>query len=107
MRTERQVGLDALFEAGQSQLLEAGDLALRERLVGEVGQRRPAPERERLAQLGGGARGIAAGERSPTLFEEALEPVSVQALRIDVRRTYPGARVSNRPSPRLLRSRET
>ena len=39
----------------RAQLLEPGDLGLRERLVHEVGERRAAPERERLAErrLGG------------------------------------------------------
>ena len=45
--TEREVGLDAVLERDQPQLLEPRDLVLRERLVGEIGQRRPAPERER------------------------------------------------------------
>ena len=46
-----QIGVDPLLERRQPQLLETGDLGLRERLVGEVGERRPAPKRERLAQL--------------------------------------------------------
>ena len=64
MPAERQVGFDAVLERGQAQLLEPGDLVLRERLVGEVGQRRPAPEVERGAQVLGGARcGVAPLER--------------------------------------------
>ncbi len=44
---EREVGLDPLLERDGAQLLEPGDLGLRERLVEEVGERRAAPERER------------------------------------------------------------
>ena len=47
---EREVGLDPLLERRQPQLLEPRRLDPRERLVVELGQRRPAPQRERLAQ---------------------------------------------------------
>ena len=46
---ERQVGLDALLHAREPQLLEVCALDLRERLVGELRKRRPAPQREGLA----------------------------------------------------------
>ena len=42
---EREVRVDALLQRVQAQLLEPLDLALRERLVREVGERRAAPER--------------------------------------------------------------
>src|SRR3954465_3891342 len=41
---ERQFGVHALLDRHQPQLLEPGDLSLRERLVGEVRPRRPAPQ---------------------------------------------------------------
>ena len=47
---EREVGFDAPLERAQAELFEAADLGLRERLVGEVGERRPAPEAERVAE---------------------------------------------------------
>ena len=50
MAAERQVGLDALLQRGEPQLLEPRGLGLREGLVGEVRERRPAPQRERLAE---------------------------------------------------------
>jgi hypothetical protein len=34
-----QVSLDSLFEPGEARFLETGDLDLRERLIGDVGQR--------------------------------------------------------------------
>ena len=47
---EREVGLDALLQRQDPQLLEAPDLRLREGLVAEVGEHRSAPQREHLAQ---------------------------------------------------------
>ena len=47
---EGKIGLDPALERGQAQLLEPRDRRLRERLVGEVGKRWPAPEREGLTQ---------------------------------------------------------
>ena len=81
---EREVGVDALLDDDGSQLLEARDLRLRERLVDEVGERRPAPERERLAQrdLGGGC--VARLERGPPLLRQAREAVHVHALGIEL-----------------------
>jgi len=38
-----QVGLDATFDCGEAQLLEAPDLGARPVLVAQVGQRRSAP----------------------------------------------------------------
>src|SRR5262249_3667941 len=45
-----ELGLDAVFDRVQPELLEPPDLALRERLVGHVRQRWPAPELERAPQ---------------------------------------------------------
>ena len=47
---EREVGLEPRFERGHAELLEPRALGLCERLGGELGQRRPAPERQRLAE---------------------------------------------------------
>jgi hypothetical protein len=46
----RQAHVDALFHGGEAQLLQPRDLCLRERLVGDVGQRRSAPQRERVIE---------------------------------------------------------
>jgi hypothetical protein len=50
MAPERKVGLDALLQAGQLQLLESGSFRLHEWLIHHVGQSGPAPERKRRAQ---------------------------------------------------------
>ena len=47
---ERQVGLEPQLERDQPQLLQPRDLVARERLVLEIRQRRPPPERQRLTQ---------------------------------------------------------
>ncbi len=54
---EREIGLDPLLEHDRAELLEPGDLGLRERLVQEVRERGAAPEAERLAERGSAARG--------------------------------------------------
>ncbi len=49
-RPEGQTRLDPLLQARQVQLLQPGDLGLRERLVTKIGQRRALPQRKRLVQ---------------------------------------------------------
>ena len=75
---ERQVGVDALLQRRGVALLEPGDLGLRERLVRDVGQSRPAPQRERLAQPRGGVGGSLARERLAALVHEPLETLHVE-----------------------------
>ena len=43
-----ELALEPPFQRDQAQLFEPRDLALRERLEGEIRQRRPAPQRQRL-----------------------------------------------------------
>ena len=73
-----EVGIDAVLRAREPELLEPGDLGLRERLVEEVGERSPAPEAERAVQGGSGALGIAGGELLPSPRGEAVELRQVQ-----------------------------
>ncbi len=47
---ESEIRLDPSLQAGQSSLLEPRDLGFGERLVQEVGKRRPPPELEGLAE---------------------------------------------------------
>jgi hypothetical protein len=42
-----KLGFDAVFQSGEPQLGEPGDLGLGERLEGEVGQRLSTPQRQR------------------------------------------------------------
>src|SRR5581483_10433189 len=76
LAAELDVGFDPQLDRRRLQLLEPRDVRLRELLVGELGEGRAAPERERLVeQLGrsGRRRGVCAGA-------ERLEPRLVELV---------------------------
>ena len=77
---ERQFGLDALLERGEPQLVEPRDRRHGERLVGEVRERRPPPQRERRLQQGGRAIVLTVRERRGGLVRQALEPAQVERV---------------------------
>src|SRR5215217_158980 len=80
---QRELGLDALLDGGQVKLLKPGDLALRKRLVRELGERRAAPQRERLAQqLQRPLRGPL-DERPAALPQQTLEALHVKLAGTD------------------------
>ena len=64
MAAERQVGVDAILERREPQLLQPGDLALRVRLAAEIGERLAVPERERIAQAAPTARPASSRSRA-------------------------------------------
>ena len=74
---EREV--EPCLERDEAELLEAGDLALRERFVAQVGERRAAPERERLVDKRSGGRRVADRALVPCTGEQILETVAVEA----------------------------
>ena len=78
--SERQIGLDAPLERSQPQFLQPGDLALRKPFVGEVRQRRPAPQRQRLAQPARRPPRIAAAQRQLGLRQRALKPCHIDII---------------------------
>ena len=105
---EREVGLDPLLERREPQLLEPLDGRARERLVGEVGERRPAPELERLAEQRGRRAGVVARARPLGLRRQALEAREVEVLVAERGAAYPGGRVSIASAePSARRSSET
>src|SRR5439155_16827369 len=69
----RQLRIDSLLERCEPDLLEALDRCPSKRLERQIGERRPAPEAERLPQELGGALRFAVGERLRRLFADALE----------------------------------
>ena len=77
---EREVGVHAPLDRGHAQLLEPGDVGLGERLVGEIRERRPAPEGKGLAQHSLGSRRIAIFERRAALIGEPGEAMEVDPL---------------------------
>ena len=74
---QQAVGLEPPLERQQPELLESPHLVLRERLVREVGERRSAPERKRLAQE---AR-RAGWRRVVRCLDELLESQEVELVR--------------------------
>src|SRR5579863_8846726 len=76
---EREVGVDPFLKRRKTQLLETADRVLRERLVAELRERRPAPQRKRLAKLRGGLRRLS----RIALVDEELEPVQVELVTPD------------------------
>jgi hypothetical protein len=78
-----EVGIDALLEADEPQLLEMRALDLRERLR-ELGQRRAAPEGERVAQAGGRGLGVAGRQRCSALVVERPEAREVDGLGLEL-----------------------
>jgi hypothetical protein len=83
MGAKGQPRLDQLLERRDAQIIEPGDLALRERLVGHFGQRRAAPQRQRLLERRNGALRPAPGQLAAPLGHEPLETVRVEALGIE------------------------
>jgi hypothetical protein len=73
---ECQVGLDSALERRQARLLEAGDLGLGERLVGQVGERGAAPQRQGIPQQRGGRRRI----RYARVRHESLEAMQIELV---------------------------
>ena len=102
---ECEVGLDSRLERGQAKLLEARDLVLRERLVGEVRQRDSSPERQRLAERHLGARRVACIERRSALRGKPGEPMDVHPLRVDLEHVAGRARLDHPGSERLPKLR--
>jgi hypothetical protein len=83
MASEREVGLDPLFEGTQAQLLQPRDLRLGKRLVGEVVQRRSSPQPERVAEDPGGLCCLSGRQGLSALLEQRLEAARVDRLRLD------------------------
>ena len=81
---ERELRLDPLLDGLDAQLLEPGALGGGKGLVRELGQRRAAPELERLAERRGRGGGVTVGERRASLREEPLEAQRVDLAGVDL-----------------------
>ena len=102
MPPERQVGLDPLLERLQAQLLQAQALDAGERLARELGERRTAPESERVLELVG--RDV--GGLTPCLIEQTSEAVQVEPLEVELEYVA-GGTTGRRVPPSALRRRDT
>jgi hypothetical protein len=76
-----QVGLDPIVQAGQPQLLPPRHVPGRVARGRDVGQRRPAPQLQRLGEQARGRVGPAVGQGPVALGGEPLEPDGVEGLR--------------------------
>ena len=83
MAAQSELGVGEQLLGGHAELVEPPDLRLRERLVGDVRQRRPAPDSERLLQHRRRPVRTAPGELAPALREQLLEPARIEPLGIE------------------------
>ena len=81
---ERQPRVDLQLQGRRAQVGEARDVALGERLVGEIGERLAAPEREAFVEPGGGLPRTIRGQLVPGLREQPLEPVRVEPVGVEL-----------------------
>ena len=84
LQAERKIGVDPFNQSAQAKLLQPPDLVESERLIGEVGQRRAAPQSERVAQQRRGPRRVACRLSPLPLVETLLEAVNVQLASLNV-----------------------
>jgi hypothetical protein len=77
---EGEVSVDSLLVGHQSQLLECGRLTCRRSSEGDVGQRGPTPQRERVSEH----RGSLCDRNRDGPSGESTEPVRIDLLRRDV-----------------------
>src|SRR5206468_3141116 len=78
---EREIAVEPILERPEPQLLQPLDLAPREALAGELRQRRPPPQRQRLRQQCRTGARVVDGAR---FRDEPLEPAQVELLGTDV-----------------------
>ena len=78
MAPEREVGLDAVLERRQPQLLQPRHLGLRERLVADVLVGVPAPQPERLAEARLRRAGLAPRQLGTPARDQELEALEIQ-----------------------------
>ena len=100
MPAEAELAGEPLLLGVEPQPLEPGDLGARERLEGEVVERGPAPERERVCEQ----RAAHAGRRRPRLLDEPLEAQGVDGLGFE-REPVPGRLRQERVRPEGLAQR--
>ena len=78
-----ELGVVAKLERRQAQLLKPLGFGGTPRLLGQVGERRPAPERERFPQVVHRIVRAACLQSCPAAFERALEAVEIEFVLLD------------------------
>ena len=104
--TERELGLEFLLERAQPQLVEAGDLGLREVVVGEVGEGLSPPKLERVPKHRICSFRIADHEAPSSLIEQTPEPVGVELVGVDEQEVATAGRSQARAGPVTVRCAE-
>ena len=102
---EREVGVDAPLSA-TSRSSSSRALSAAPRLVGELAERRAAPQRERVAQRRRGALGSSSAARGGRL-ESCSKRVDIERVVVDDELVGVTARASTSPAGRPRRSCET
>ena len=100
-----ELGFDAPLERGEAQLLETGALVAGE-LLRELGQRRPAPQPERVPQELGRLRRISLIEFAPALGDETLEAGEIELILTDLEEVAGRTGVEPRLGQRLPELRD-
>ena len=100
-----EIGLEPPFEGECAQLLEPVRDRSDRRLLREVDERRPAPERERLAERVGGLGRPSLVERDAALVEQSLEAGQVERVRLDPDGIAGAAGLDRLPAERLAQLR--
>ncbi len=89
---EQQVRLDAVLERREARFFEARDYRASELVLGELDERRAAPQRERAAQYVGGFGRVAVLQRIVAGVRQLVETMRVDRVRRDVERVTTAAR---------------
>ena len=89
MTSTLKVRIDTGLDCRQSQLVETSYLRLSEGFVGEVGQRRPSPQRERLAEGTRGMLCVPATRLTLAFLDETAEAMCVDRVVRDVEAVAP------------------
>jgi hypothetical protein len=79
--SERQIRLNAVLHGPEIQLLQLRDRNLGKRLVGEVRERRTAPQPQGIAQRPGSLAQLARCQRLASPLDQASKPVEVKLTR--------------------------
>jgi hypothetical protein len=90
---EGELGVAQQLDRAQAQLLEPAALGVRNRLGDEVGEARPAPERERLTEPGRSFGRATGGDLTLPTGDEPLEPLEVELARLQADQVAAAARL--------------
>ena len=77
-RPSSEFGCDPILDRFGAKLFQAADLGPCERLVGEVGERRAAPQRQSSAKLVHGERRVSRGQGRPAVCQLVLEALQIE-----------------------------